>query len=73
MDIIQKLQKNKIKILSIIGLSKNCGKTTTLIKIIDSIDEESNRICVTSIGIDGEKYDHLFLFEKPKIKLKKNF
>lgn len=73
MDIIQKLQKNNIKILSIIGLSKNCGKTTTLIKIIDSIDEESNRICVTSIGIDGEKYDHLFLFEKPKIKLKKNF
>lgn len=73
MDIIQKLKENNIKILSIIGLSKNCGKTTTLIKIVVLLEKENKKICITSIGIDGEKFDHLFLFEKPKIHLKENF
>lgn len=73
MDIIQKLKENNIKILSIIGLSKNCGKTTTLNKIIQILEKENKKVCVTSIGIDGERFDHLFLFEKPKIYLKENF
>lgn len=73
MDIIQKLKENNIKILSIIGLSKNCGKTTTLIKIVELLEKENKKVCITSIGIDGEKFDHLFLFEKPKIHLKENF
>lgn len=73
MDIIQKLKENNIKILSIIGLSKNCGKTTTLNKIIEILEKENKKVCVTSIGIDGENFDHLFLFEKPKIHLKENF
>jgi molybdopterin-guanine dinucleotide biosynthesis protein len=73
MDILSKLRENNVKILSIIGLSKNCGKTTTLIKLIEKLEGENLKICITSIGIDGEKFDHLFLFEKPLIYLKKNF
>ncbi|MDI6860897.1 MAG: hypothetical protein QMD25_02625 [Caldisericia bacterium] len=73
MDIIQKLRENNIKILSIIGLSKNCGKTTTLNKLIELLEKENKKVCITSIGIDGESFDHLFLFEKPKIHLKENF
>lgn len=73
MDIIQKLRENNIKILSIIGLSKNCGKTTTLNKLIELLEKENKKVCITSIGIDGECFDHLFLFEKPKIHLKENF
>ncbi|MBC7194824.1 MAG: hypothetical protein H5U37_04130 [Caldisericia bacterium] len=73
MDILSKLKENNIKILSIIGLSKNCGKTTTLIKIIEKLERENLKICITSIGIDGERFDHLYFFEKPLIYLKKNF
>ncbi|MCX8094770.1 MAG: hypothetical protein N3D74_01065 [Caldisericia bacterium] len=73
MDILQKLKENNIKILSIIGLSKNCGKTTTLNKIIEILEKEGKKVCITSIGIDGESFDYLFLFEKPKIHLKENF
>ncbi len=73
MDILSKLIENNVKILSIIGLSKNCGKTTTLIKLVEKLEGDNLKICVTSIGIDGEKFDHLYFFEKPLIYLKKNF
>jgi hypothetical protein len=54
------------KIISIIGLAKNVSKTTTLNHIIKLF---SNRfkLGLTSIGRDGEKYDILSKFPKPRI------
>lgn len=56
----------KYRIISIIGLGKNVGKTTTLnymIKLIGS----NYVIALTSIGRDGEKYDEVFGTPKPRI------
>lgn len=72
MEIIPLLKKNNIKVLSIFGLSKNCGKTTTLIKLIQEAKDLNLKILVTSIGLDGERFDSLFYFEKPLIKGYKN-
>jgi len=60
MEIIPNIINNKIKILSIFGLSKNCGKTTTLIKLIEEAKKRELKILITSIGLDGEKFDSLY-------------
>lgn len=72
MEIIPILIKNRIKILSIFGLSKNCGKTTTLIKLIEEAKKFDLKLFITSIGLDGEKFDSLYYFEKPLIKAYKD-
>ncbi len=60
----------KYKIISIIGLAKNVGKTTTLNHLLqESLQDQV--IGVTSIGRDGEKYDVITELPKPRIYIKK--
>ncbi|MHA1777349.1 MAG: hypothetical protein DRO88_00240 [Promethearchaeia archaeon] len=54
------------QIISIIGLGKNVGKTTTLNYLINLLSP-NQKIAVTSIGRDGEKYDEVFGTPKPRI------
>ena len=61
----------KYKVISIIGLSKNVSKTTTLNHIIRLL-KDTIKIGVTSIGRDGEPYDTITELPKPKIIVKKN-
>jgi len=56
----------KYKVISIIGLSKNVSKTTTLNHIINIL-RDKHTIGVTSIGRDGEPYDSITELPKPKI------
>jgi len=56
----------KYKVISIIGLSKNVSKTTTLNHIINLLRDKQT-IGVTSIGRDGEPYDSITELPKPKI------
>jgi len=56
----------KYKVISIIGLSKNVSKTTTLNHIINLLRDKQT-IGVTSIGRDGEPYDAITELPKPKI------
>lgn len=58
------IEKNKI--ISIIGLAKNVSKTTTLNHVL-SILKGKVSLGLTSIGRDGEKYDILSYFPKPRI------
>ena len=58
------------KIISIIGLAKNVSKTTTLNHIINQLPLNC-KIGLTSIGRDGEKYDVISDFPKPRIKIRK--
>lgn len=58
------------KIVSIVGIHKNVGKTTTLNKILQ-LSREKYRIALTSIGIDGEVEDILGKHKKPRIYVKK--
>lgn len=55
------------KVISIIGIAKNAGKTTALNRIID--EYKKSPIAITSIGLDGEKIDNVTNQEKPRIKL----
>lgn len=54
-------------IVSIIGISKNAGKTTVLNKLID--EYQGIAIGITSIGLDGEKTDNITNKPKPRIKV----
>jgi len=58
------IKKNKV--ISIIGLSKNVSKTTTLNHIINILRDKQT-FGVTSIGRDGEPYDSITKLSKPKI------
>ncbi len=58
------------KVISIIGLSKNVSKTTTLNHIINLL-KQGLTIGVTSIGRDGEPYDAITELPKPKIIIEK--
>lgn len=57
--------------LSIVGLEKNTGKTECLNYVLKRLPVESRRICVTSIGIDGERVDQVTQTAKPEIALRK--
>ena len=61
----------KYKVISIIGLSKNVSKTTTLNHIINLLMDKIT-IGVTSIGRDGEPYDAITDLPKPKIIVEKD-
>lgn len=51
--------------ISIIGISKNAGKTTVLNKLIE--EYKGKAIGITSIGLDGEKTDNITNKPKPRI------
>ncbi len=67
-DYIQDVFLEK-RIISIIGLAKNVSKTTTLNHIIKYFSNKY-RLGLTSIGRDGEKYDVISQFPKPRIFIK---
>jgi hypothetical protein len=55
------------KIVSIVGTSKNAGKTVTLNEIITQAREKGIRVGLISTGRDGERKDVLTETEKPPI------
>ncbi|URZ08721.1 lysine 5,6-aminomutase reactivase subunit KamB [Clostridium felsineum] len=56
--------------ISIIGMEKNTGKTTTLNFIINAIKER--KMAITSIGRDGEATDIVTFTHKPRIYIRKD-
>ncbi|MGO1369832.1 hypothetical protein [Senegalia sp. (in: firmicutes)] len=66
MELIDTLHE-KYKIVSIIGMAKNAGKTVTLNKIIEDAYYEDINIGITSTGRDGECEDVVTSTEKPAI------
>lgn len=56
--------------LSIVGLEKNVGKTRCLNYILSRLPLENRGVCITSIGVDGEKVDQVTSTEKPEIFIK---
>lgn len=61
------LINGKYKIVSIIGMSKNSGKTVALNHLLGQAYEEGLNIGITSIGRDGESIDIVTETEKPPI------
>ena len=59
----------KYNTLSIVGMSKNAGKTTALNYLIEEAMDEGVNIGVTSTGRDGETQDLVTGTEKPRVYL----
>ena len=55
------------KIISIVGMSKNSGKTVTLNHLLYEAMEADIQIGITSLGRDGENLDLVTETEKPRI------
>jgi len=56
----------KRKVIAIIGLEKNTGKTETLNFIVKHVSPQK-RLALTSIGTDGEEKDLVFGTFKPSV------
>lgn len=62
-----------MKTISFIGSDKNAGKTTTLNFVYDKIvSANKGKVCITSIGLNGEAVDEYEEHKKPSIIIKKN-
>lgn len=61
------LFESEYRIISIVGMAKNAGKTVTLNHMIDAITHRQKRVGLTSIGRDGERQDIVTKTEKPLI------
>ena len=61
------LIKNKYKIVSVVGMAKNSGKTVTVNELIGEAAKDNLSLGITSIGRDGEKQDIVTFTEKPLI------
>ncbi len=68
MDLMRELA-DKYETLSIVGMSKNAGKTTALNYFIEEAYDEDVVLGITSTGRDGESEDVVTLTEKPRIYL----
>lgn len=53
--------------VSLVGMEKNTGKTECLNYILKRLPVDRKKICVTSIGVDGETTDRVTLTPKPQI------
>jgi hypothetical protein len=53
--------------VAIVGLAKNCGKTTTLNAVSGALYEREQTVGLLSIGIDGETSDVLLGTPKPPV------
>jgi hypothetical protein len=58
---------SKYKIVSVVGLAKNTGKTTTLGALIAEAPEAGIRLGITSAGRDGETEDLVTGTAKPRV------
>lgn len=56
--------------VAVVGMEKNCGKTECLNYILRRLPVSERRVCVTSIGLDGERTDQVTRTPKPEIILR---
>ncbi len=61
---------DKFKIISIVGNTKNAGKTTVMNHYLEQL---FCRLAITSIGLDGEEIDQITSMEKPRIFVKESY
>ncbi len=67
MTLLDLVTKDKLRTVSVVGIAKNVGKTTTLNHLIWLGDRADISLGLTSTGRDGEKVDILTRLPKPAI------
>jgi hypothetical protein len=58
------IARSGARAVAVIGLVKNAGKTTVVNALMDNV---AHRFGLTSLGLDGERTDHLTGLAKPRI------
>ena len=71
MDLLN-LFENEYRVISIVGMAKNAGKTVTLNHLIDDMAYRGLCVGLTSIGRDGERQDIVTKTDKPMIFIRKH-
>ncbi len=66
MNLLSQLDTDE-KIIAIVGMAKNAGKTVTLNHFIEEAEEQKRVLGLTSIGRDGERIDLVTQTQKPMI------
>lgn len=56
-----------MRALGVAGTAKNTGKTTTLTAVLSEAVRHGLRAAITSIGYDGEEFDHITGLPKPRV------
>lgn len=56
-------------VIAVVGVAKNCGKTTTLNYLVESARQAGLVVGLCSVGIDGESKDVLLETPKPPIRV----
>ena len=64
---LMSLFENEYKIISIVGMAKNAGKTVTMNHLIQEMAQKHVVVGLTSIGRDGERQDIVTKTYKPLI------
>jgi hypothetical protein len=61
------VERSGAQVISVVGLAKNTGKTTTLLYLIESLGVAAGRLALTSTGRDGEAVDEITRRDKPAV------
>ena len=69
--LVELVEKSGARIISVVGLAKNTGKTTTLIYLAGRLGAEPGVLALTSTGRDGEAIDEITRREKPSVTVEK--
>jgi len=67
MNLLDLVTRHKLRTVSVVGIAKNVGKTTTLNRMIELADAADVSLGLTSTGRDGERVDILTRLPKPAI------
>ena len=67
--LIEAVERCGPRTVAVVGLAKNCGKTTAFNRLIEGYGELGLRVGATSAGRDGEMTDALTMRPKPAIEL----
>lgn len=68
MGLLKEFSK-EYKTVSIVGMAKNAGKTTTLNYLIEEAEDEGIKLGISSTGRDGETQDAVTGTDKPRVYL----
>jgi len=65
------VERSGAEVISVVGLAKNSGKTTTLIHLLERLGAHQGVLAVTSTGRDGEAVDEITRRQKPRVTIRR--
>jgi hypothetical protein len=69
--LVELVERSGAEVISVVGLAKNSGKTTTLLYLVGHLGAGPGRIALTSTGRDGEAVDEITGRQKPRVAIRR--